>query len=101
MCLLYLKVICAHPWGPKEAFGDLKSPKIPLLTASFLRPFATGHPVSLSLCQALCQALYQDLNYHIMMLTPVKMVFLSWTNMRRVKLLTRVPINPSGEIPSQ
>ena len=27
MCLLYLKVICARPWGSKEAFGDLRSPK--------------------------------------------------------------------------
>ena len=45
MCLLYLKVICARPWGPKEAFGVLKSPKTPPLTALFLRPFASGHPV--------------------------------------------------------
>ena len=45
MCLLYLKVICARPWGLKEAFGDLKNPKTPLLTASFLRPFDSGHPV--------------------------------------------------------
>ena len=35
----------ARPWGPKEAFGDLKSPKTPLLTASFLRPFDSGHPI--------------------------------------------------------
>ena len=45
MCLLYLKVICARPWGPKEAFGGLISPRTTLLTASFLRPFATGHTV--------------------------------------------------------
>ena len=48
MCLLYLKVICARPWGPKEAFGDLKSPKTPLLTASFLRPNVSGHTVVLT-----------------------------------------------------
>ena len=45
MCLLYLKVICARPWGPKEAFGDLSSPKTPLLLASFLRPKALKDPV--------------------------------------------------------
>ena len=46
MCLLYLKVISARPWGHKEAFGDLKSPKTPLLTDQFLRPFDSGHPVA-------------------------------------------------------
>ena len=35
----------AHPWGSKESFGDLKSPKTPLLTASFLRPNVSGHTV--------------------------------------------------------
>ena len=45
LCLLYLKVISARPWGHKEAFGDLKSPKTPLLTASFLRPNDSGHTV--------------------------------------------------------
>ena len=48
MCLLYLKVICARPWGPKEAFWDLQSPKTPLLTASFLRPKALKDPVFLN-----------------------------------------------------
>ena len=27
ICLSYLKVICACPCGPSEAFGDLQSPK--------------------------------------------------------------------------
>ena len=51
MCLLYLKVICARPWGPKEAFGYLKSPKTPLLTASFLRPIDTEHTVYRDICR--------------------------------------------------
>ena len=30
MCLSYLKVICARPWGPNETIGDLRTPKTSL-----------------------------------------------------------------------
>ena len=59
MCLLYLKVIYARPLGPKEAFGDLWSPKTTLLTASFLRPKALKDPVDIF------DARPREIHYHL------------------------------------
>ena len=30
ICLSYLNVICARPWGHNDTFGDLRSPKTSL-----------------------------------------------------------------------
>ena len=45
LCVSYLKVIYACPWGPWEAFGDLLKSKNIQVRAPFLRPHRSGHPV--------------------------------------------------------